>query len=192
MKKIGLLFLLALTVALLAGNALAQGDKSIYFVSYYSNANTTGAPDSTLRAINDGDTEANLWADIYAFDDSQELITCCGCVITPDGLLSESVNTQITAYALTGRIPSRGVIKIISSSTGPDANGFPVVATPTAGIRAWQTHVQKLTTGYAVTEAAYADSNLAASEQALLQNLCYYSELLSGTACNCTREDHDF
>ncbi len=192
MKRLGLLLFLGLAVALLAGNALAQGDNSVYFTNYYSYANTTGAPDSTLRAINDGDTEANLWADIYIFDDSQELQTCCGCKITPDGLLSESVNTQLTKYPLTGRIPTRGVLKIISSSTGPDANGFPVVATPTAGIRAWQTHVQKLTTGYAVTETAYADSNLAASEQALLQNLCYYSELLSGTACPCTPEDHDF
>ena len=192
MKRLGLFFLLVLAVALLAGNALAQGDNSVYFVSYYSYANTTGAPDATLRAINDGDTEANLWADIYVFDDSQELTTCCGCVITPDGLLSESVNKQLTAFPLTGKINTRGVIKIISSSTGPDANGFPVVATPTAGIRAWQTHIQKLASGYGVTEAAYADSNLASSEQALLQNLCYYSELLSGTACPCTPEDHDF
>ncbi len=54
-----------------------------------SNANTSGAPDGTLRLINDGDQATaapdwehcrkrlTLWlADIYVFDDSQEMISC--------------------------------------------------------------------------------------------------------------------
>ena len=46
MKKLGVLLALTLGVVLFAGNALAQnvGDKSVYFVTYYSNANTAGAP----------------------------------------------------------------------------------------------------------------------------------------------------
>jgi hypothetical protein len=37
-----------------------------------------------------------------------------------------------------------------------------------------------------------ADSNLGASEEKLLENLCYYDALLSGLPCICTPEDHDF
>ena len=51
MKKLGIvLFMLALAL-MLGGNALAQtvGDNSVYFVSYYSNANTVGAPDAVVR-----------------------------------------------------------------------------------------------------------------------------------------------
>ena len=94
MKKLGLLLLPILAITLmLGGNAFAQnvGDSSYYFVTYFSNANTTGAPDGTLRVINDG-AEATmapegvengtLWAAIYVFDDSQELRSCCACVIT--------------------------------------------------------------------------------------------------------------
>ncbi len=111
-----------LAIALLmgiAGSALAQsatvkGDNSIYFVSYFSN-NVAAAPDATVRFINDGDTGGNLWAAFYVFDDSQELTECCACQITPDGLLSESVKTQLTAAPLTGKVPTRGVIKVISS-----------------------------------------------------------------------------
>jgi len=57
MKKFGfVLFMLAMAL-MLTGSALAQnaGDNSVYFVSYYSNANTAGAPDGVVRAINDGD-----------------------------------------------------------------------------------------------------------------------------------------
>lgn len=188
MKKLGLFCFLALAVALLVGNAFAQGDNSVYFTTYYSYANTTGAPDVLVRLINDGDTGGNLWAAIYVFDDSQELQECCACEVTPDGLTSESVDKNLTANAITGKFPTRGVIKVISSSTSDPTN-----AAPTAGLREWSTHIQFVKAGtYAVTETRAADSNLTAAEQALLQNLCYYDALLSGNPCTCTPEDHDF
>src|ERR1017187_2308541 len=112
MKKLGFLLLLLALAVMLGGTALAQ-DNSDYFVTYYSNANTANAPDATVRAVNDGDTENNLWASIYVFDDSEELTECCSCVITPDGLLSESVNKNLTANPLTGIKPTRGVIKVL-------------------------------------------------------------------------------
>ena len=82
MKRLGLLLLPILAITLMLGkNAFAQnvGDNSVYLVTYYSNANTSGAPDATLRLINDGDQataapegveNGTLWADIYVFDDS--------------------------------------------------------------------------------------------------------------------------
>ena len=99
MKKASLLLLAIALLVGIAGTAMAQsaattGDDTVYFVSYFSN-NVAAAPDATVRFINDGDTGGNLWAAFYVFDDSQELTECCACVITPDGLLSESVKTQI-------------------------------------------------------------------------------------------------
>ena len=97
---------------LLGGNAFAQkkplGANSYYLVTYYPNANTTGAPDGMLRIVNDGyaPTEGvasgNLSADIYVFDDSQELQECCSCLISADGGLSESVDKNLTANELPG------------------------------------------------------------------------------------------
>ena len=195
MKKLSLLMLaIALLMGIVSGTAAAQaapaagvGDNSVYFVSYFSN-NVAAAPDATVRFINDGDTGANLWASIYVFDDSQELTECCACVITPDGLLSESVKTQLTAAPLTGKVPTRGVIKVISSSTADPTNVY-----PTAGLRGWATHIQGPTKNvYSITETAFADSNLVAKEQTLLEELCYFDSLLSGLPCTCTPEDHDF
>jgi len=194
--KIGTLLFSVLAITLMlgiaSGSAVAQnvGDSSTYFTTYYSNANTAGAPDGTVRIINDGDTGANLWAAIYVFDDSQELTECCACVVTPDGILSEDVNLNLTANPLTGRKNSRGVIKVISSSTND-----PTAVVPTAGLREWSTHVQRATPtsgAFSVTETRAADSNLTSGEQTLLQNLCLFDGMLSGLPCSCTPEDHDF
>ena len=185
MKKVMFLTLVALLVAV-SGNAFAQGDNSVYFVTYYSN-NVTAAPDETVRFINDGDSGANLYAAFYVFDDSQELAECCACVITPDGLLSESVRSNLTANPITGKVPKVGVIKTISSSSSDPTNVKPV-----SGLRGWATHIQAKGSTYYVTETPVADSNLTSTEQTLLQNLCYYSTALSGKPCTCTPEDQNF
>ena len=191
MKRIG--FLLSLVVAMVVvcgGNvcaAIGPADPTDYFVTYYSNANIANAPDATVRIINDGFTEATLWADFYVFDDSEELVECCACMVTPDGLLSESVKNDLTATPLTGIKPTRGVIKVISSN-----NDDPTAPAPMPGLREWATHVQKLASGFAVTEGEAAESNLAASEESLLGELCLFSALLSGHPCQCTQEDQNF
>ena len=234
MKKLGLLVLPILAITLmLGGNAFAQsdpiislpiGDFSYYFVTYYSNANTTGAPDGTLRIINDGDLSGGcggfpfdseacaalkefgpLWAAIYVFDDSQEMRSCCACAITTDGLLSESVNKQLTANEFTARGElSRGVIKIVSSDS-PDPTD---ASLGVSGLRGWMTHVQATTNGipttpggldtskgpWFVTEDALADSNLTLLELQNLEALCSYGLTIgSGYGnCPCTPEDYDF
>jgi hypothetical protein len=219
MKKLGLLLfpLLAITL-MLGGTAFAQGDPSVvdtsvYFVTYFSNAHTTGAPDATVRIINDGDLSigrgecqgatcgGNLWADIYVFDDSQELQECCSCEITADGLLSESVNQNLTANTLTGRVPTRGVIKVISDPLG--LAYFPV---PLPGLRAWSTHIQATSVIFAagkvpaekspfyVTEDEFADSNLSLDELLRLGALCSFDVTLgSGSGvCSCNNEDYEY
>jgi hypothetical protein len=169
---------------------------STYFVTYYSNANAANAPDATLRIINDGATGASMFADIYVFDDSEELQECCGCVITPDGLLSESVNKNLTANPITGIKPTRGVIKIIpdagltSSVAESPANAGHIPLS--AGLSGWATHVQKLASGFAVSEGELAGADLSPSEEVLLQELCYFDAQLSGKSCTCTVEDNDF
>jgi hypothetical protein len=191
MKRVG--FVVAMLALALIGSAAAQnvGDNSVYFVTYYSN-NQAGAPNATVRFINDGDTGGNLFAAIYMFDDSQEMIACGACVITPDGLLSEDVKTELTNNPLTGRVPTRGVIKVISSSKWDPTNPWPV-----AGLRGFATHIQRATPtsgAYATTETAVADANLSTTEEWALANLCYYSGLLGsgqGTI-TCTQEDKDF
>lgn len=210
MKKLGFLLFLVLMLGIASGSALAQnvGDNSVYFVTYFANNLTAAAvPDATVRVINDGTTvnatnDGSLWASFYVFDDSQELVECCSCYVSADGLLSESVKTQLTNAPLTGIKPPRGVIKLISSSTnasGPKYGSPSYKNTPQAGLRAWATHVQSTKNAYpfgpapySFTETLFADSNLAAGEETMLESLCQFSILLSGHECPCTPEDYDF
>jgi len=211
MKRLGYLLFAVLAITLmLGGNALAsvgnQGDNSVYFVTYYSNANTVGVPDATLRISYDGDAEGSLWAAIYVFDDSEEMRSCCACYITKDGLLSESVNKELTADEFTGRGQiARGVIKVVSSLSDD-----PTDVRVEPGLRGWMTHIQATTTTFPsgagndanavekgpwfVTEDALADSNLTALEEANLGALCSYGLTIgSGYGyCPCTVEDYDF
>jgi hypothetical protein len=209
MKKLGFLLFLVL---MLGVGAFAQGpvgDGSVYFVTYYSNAQAQGAPDAVVRMINDGDSSANsgnLWASYYVFDDSQELQECCSCFVSPDGVNSEDVNSDLLCNTLTGKASHKGVIKVVSSSTaGGTPYGDPTNNTPAPGLRGFATHIQRAApdwkTGstdgsgsFFVTEAPLADANLSASENSMLELLCKYAVILGsgrGT-CTCTPDDHDF
>jgi hypothetical protein len=209
MKKLGIVLSLTLVTVLLAGSALAQnvGDKSVYFVTYYTNANIAGVPDSTLRIVNDGSASTaevegvpngNLWASIYVFDDSQELQECCNCYISADGLLSEAVDRELLANPLTGKVNHVGVIKVIGSKGNDPTNNI-----PTAGLRGSITYdiatnvatsKKPAVAAYLAIEHPLADANLVAAEQASLQNSCSFAITLGSGAgvCSCTPEDHDF
>jgi hypothetical protein len=183
---------IALVLGVVSGTAVAQ-DNSTYAVTYYSNANTTGAPDATVRVINDGDTGGTLCAAFYVFDDSQEMQECCSCPVTADGLISESVNRYLLANSLTSFVNHRGVIKVVS--TAPNSGVCdPTKGAATAGIRGWATHIQRATSGFAITETELHDANLASAELAGLQQFCSFEIILGsgrGT-CFCGLEDQAF
>ena len=197
MNRVGFSLFAALALTtLFSGAALAQtppGDGSYYFVTYYSN-NVSGAPDATLRLINDGDQGTNLVAGIYVFDDSEEMQACGYCPITPDGILSEDVKTELTNNTLTpGGPPSRGVIKVLSLIYINVGGGMGYGAVP--GMHGWASHVQATgASKYALTETPLADSNLSTRELETLPYICSVAQQLgSGRATiTCTGEDHDF
>jgi hypothetical protein len=195
------LLAIALVLGVVSGSAAAQ-DNSTFAVTYYSNANTTGAPDATVRVINDGNTgpsgdssPGDLCAAFYVFDDSQEMQECCSCEVSADGLIAESVNRDLLGNSLTSFVNHRGVIKLVSTSPNPSTGLCdPTAGAATAGIRGWATHIQRATSGYASTETAFHDANLASAELAGLQQFCSFEIILGsgrGT-CRCGFEDQAF
>lgn len=205
MKRLVLLPLLTIAGLLFAGgNAFAQGTNAFYYVTYFSNANTVGSPDAVLRLVNDGDASTGqvagqpngtLYASLYVFDDSQEMQECCNCTVSADGMLSESVNLNLTSNTLTGRLEtSRGVVKIIGSTiSDPTNNG------PKTGLRGTMTHIQatsnipSVAASY-VTEAPLANAVLSTAERSDLETTCSFVIMLGSGygVCSCTPEDQDF
>jgi hypothetical protein len=156
-------------------------------VNYFDNANS-GGPDQTVRITNAGTNysattvpvNGDLCAMIYVFRPDQELTECCGCRVTPNALLKLSVNSNLTSNPLNGAPPTAGMITIISAATtatpGPVNSSkicdpSSLVIKPTAGIRAWGTHLQD---GGAITETEFSDAGLSATQLAVDQLGCIF------------------
>ncbi len=198
MKKVVCTLLPILAIALVLGmtSAVAQNSTDdVYALGYYSGANVTTNPDTTLRVINDGSAgEADLCAAFYVFDNSQELSACCSCDVTADGIISESVNKNLLSNVLTSAVNHAGVIKVLSNSNpGSCTASAKGAGKPTPGIRGWITHIQagKTATTPQITEVELKDSNATTLEPGDLELECQYLILLgSGHGqCSCTQED---
>jgi hypothetical protein len=151
---------------------LATPTPDVLTVDYFANANTSGAPDATVRLVNPGTTYSNLCADVFVFDANEEMSECCSCTITPDGPLTLSVNGDLTSNPLTGVILSNGVIKVVSDHT-TRAGTCPLPASninPTPTLRGWTTHIQN--SSFTITETASQEANLSAGEVRALENQC--------------------
>jgi hypothetical protein len=134
-------------------------------VDYFANANTAGAPDGTFRITNPNTSGGNIWAAIYVFDPAQEMSECCACLLTPDGLATLSVDTDLTSNPLTGVVLTTGLIKVVSS-TLPSASKL----SPTPAVRAWTTHIQN--SNFSETETGAQDATFSSLEQVRLQQEC--------------------
>jgi hypothetical protein len=118
------------------------------------------------------------------FNADEDMEGCCSCPVTPNGLLTLSVNDNLTSNPIGGgRKPDRGVIEVVSSNA---QQGYcnPVVSTPHVGIRGWLTHVEALGTnrGFSLSVEQLTDSNLGSAEAAVaLAETCEF--ILSLTIC---------
>ena len=187
MRRTTMLVVCTLVLALSAGFAAAAttpGPDTLK-VDYFSNANTAGAPDGTYRITNPGTAGGSLCAAIFVFDPNQELSECCSCFVSPDGLRTLSVNTDLTGNPLTGVVLSTGVVKIVPIPTrGGVCPAYPVSLAPTASVRSWGTHIQN--SNFAITETASQDATLSAAEVSRLQGQCYAIQLDGSGRGQCT------
>jgi hypothetical protein len=138
--------------------------------NYYANANTTGVPDSTVRITNVGTQVASsavpsglLCALIYVLTPDQQLSECCACPVSPDALLTLSVNNDLTSNPLTSAVLTNGDVKIVSSTTCNAA-----LPAPASGIQAWATHMQTTVQ----SETDFKDAPLSTGELNNLAGKC--------------------
>jgi hypothetical protein len=192
-RQTTILVVIALTLAICAGTAVAQTTPpaDTLKVNYFSNANTTGAPDGTLRMTNPGTAPGNVCANIFVFDADQELSECCSCFLSPDGLRTLSVNTDLTSNPLTGvsSTLNTGVIKLVSTTLTVGACPLPTNLNPIPALRAWTTHIQNA--GFAETETASQDATLSTGEVSRLKAECNAVRIVGSGAgvCSCGTGD---
>jgi hypothetical protein len=156
--------------------------------AFANNINPIGS-DQLVRIINPGVSGETLCADIYVFDDQQEMVECCSCSISADGLLTLSLKNDLTANSLLGTPPDRGVIKILSSRefAGPcqllDAEN-PFV---TPNLRAWMSHLELGNGVLALSDVRFDRSILSQPEAFFLPQACRFVTDFGGAKgiCQC-------
>src|ERR1041385_9057641 len=92
-------------------------DVTFYQVAYSSNL-LIG--DSYVNLTNTGvvngfDPAGRICVNVYTFDPSEELVSCCSCLVTPDGLKSLSVKQDLVSNTLTPGVPGSVVIKMLAT-----------------------------------------------------------------------------
>ena len=176
-----------------APEAVVADPCNVYNLNYYSNRNNTALADSTTRIINPGTVgtpispdHGTICADIYVFDSTQEMLECCSCPITANGILELSLLNDLMQNPLTGfPAPNSGVIKVVSDY---GANCDPTSPRPVPELLSWQTHTQQPVAGtFVTTEDEFQSAILTDQELGFLGQACAFVQYLgSGKGvCQC-------
>jgi len=186
-------------------SVLSVHGSGAYNVGYYLNANM-GFPDAGLHIANPGSTGGfgsgdpstlsggDLCANVYVFTADQQMVECCSCKITPNGMQGFSLRDDLTSNPLTATPPHSGAIKIVSSFGGGHRGAGlpPTVDTETARpscdagsdywpqgrLESWITHVRPQTgsPAFTLTEIDFQTAQLSYSELLKLEQQCYAIE----------------
>jgi uncharacterized repeat protein (TIGR01451 family) len=146
--------------------------KDAFQVSYAANLSIG---DSEVDITNTGTSGGNLCANVYAFDPAEELISCCTCSVTPNGLQSLSVRNSLISNTLTAAIPTSIVIKILVSTGGVCNASAVTMSTLLPGLRAWDATLHALPTTpttFGVTETPFSNSILSDTELSHITSFC--------------------
>jgi len=207
MAKAVKLLCAAALVALIVATAPASSAQVVatdaYQVNYFSNnlpdaAAETAGNTAFLRIINTGQNgspisqnQGTVCASVYVFDNNQEMLACCSCPITANGLLTLDIGDQLVENTLTSVEPLTGVIKIVADArTSCDATS--IVSPINGALRSFGVHLQALAPDGASmpTETESQTAPLTNTEQAFLGQACSFVLYLGsgkGT-CSCKPE----
>ncbi len=170
----------ASTLAFPPGGAQAVSP-DVFQVRYFSNLNVPGGSlinisnsgaSSTVAFQQNGTQNGNLCVNAYAFSPDEQLVSCCVCPVTPDGLASLSVDSDLISNTLTPGRPTSVVVKLIAST--------PVTNTLASGLLAWGTtiHAAPGAAGsFGMTETPFSQATISAAELTRVTQLCGFIQI---------------
>jgi hypothetical protein len=161
------------------------------FQTRYSSNLSSG--DSVINITNTGESSTaafptqngNICANVYTFSPDEQLISCCSCLVTPDGLQSLSARNDLISNTLTPGVPTSIVIKLLASAGGATQSSCNASTVGTGtnvlapGMAAWGTTIHALpvtpgspATTYGETETAFTNATLSEAEARRITTLC--------------------
>lgn len=150
-KMAALAIVLAVPVAYAAGPVKTAD----LLVRYFANLDKG---DSVVNLTNSGsDPAGDICANFYGFDAEEELVSCCACPLTPNSLMTLSLQRDVLGNLLTPGTPNEMTIVIVPSTDAPNCNAATVTPAQTDALRAWGTTIHALPGGnYGVTETEFS------------------------------------
>jgi hypothetical protein len=182
--------LLVFAVIVMSVAAFAQegGQDSAYQVRYASNLNigesvinitNTGARGADLQSGTSASITGSICVNVYAFSPDEQMVSCCSCPVTPNGLVSLGAQRDLISNTLTPAVPTSITIKLLATvPVGGSCNNSAaaVVGGDLApGMAAWGTTLHAGAAGaYEVAETAFTPATLSAGERFRLGTLCNF------------------
>ena len=158
---------------------------TVYVVSYASNLNladsvvnitNSGARGADLSAGTTADTTGAVCANVYAFSPDEQMVSCCSCPVTPNGLVSLSAQKDLISNTLTPAVPTSIVIKLLASTpvggSCDNSAASPGVLAP--GLVAWSNTIHQVSAGPEFGEVRFAPATLSDGELTRLTRLCTF------------------
>jgi hypothetical protein len=157
-----------------------QETKRTFVVLPFVDAHS-GSGDTSLLITNSG-LSYDLWADFYLFTPNGNMIGCCACPVTQNGLLKVSVN-DLTQNTLIGPATT-GVIKILSTTSSDPS--YPIALAP--GLQVYQRSTYASSVPSPIV--AVPDTPLGSFEFVTLERQCGNLQRQSGNSgpgiCSCS------
>ena len=167
------------------GTGVVPEADGVYQLRYLANLNIG---DSYVNLTNAGtlsgfDPAGRICVNVYTFDPNEELISCCACPVTPNGLNSLSARNDLISNTLTPGVPTSITVKLLSSLPLPGNTcnpSSPNAANLVRGMRAWATTLHQntavpgATPTYQLTETEFSKVELSATELAKLTGFCAF------------------
>ena len=117
------------------------------------NITNSGVRGAAINSGTGASTTGAICANVYVFSPDEQMISCCSCPVTPNGLKSLGVRQDLISNTLTPAVPTSVVIKLVGSTpVGGSCNNS--AASPgalTAGLLAWGTTAHAGVTSETVT-----------------------------------------
>lgn len=155
-----------LVFATLAFSALTFGQYAeddptqVYYFSNFGPLPGGILGDATINIVNTGASGGDINVDFYVFAPDEQLISCCSCLLTANGLgTSISVINEILDNTLTPALPPTSLtVKLVATNSSGLATGM----------RAWGTGLHAAPTTpatYQVTESPFLAANIGGTSE---------------------------
>jgi hypothetical protein len=142
------------------------------------NITNTGARGAALPSGTTASVTGAICVNVYAFSPDEQMVSCCSCPVTPNGLVSLGVVRDLISNTLTPAVPTSVVVKLLASVPvgGSCATSAQAPGATTPGMVAWGTtlHTTPVAGEVATTETPFIPATLSAGEFSRLTALCTF------------------